>query len=397
MSKAYAVCRRFVCLVAVFIFLMAAPLWFLPAKAEVPTSNSLKVYAQYWGDPDSAVLLGEYSREQLDALSYGEYGYEGYYGNINTFNNVLRIHARGVRLAEFLSEVVLVDLNSVRQIDFHTTDNDAGERFLSKGRWELLDSPHYYYPNLKENSQTGKERGEFIVEDEAWASEGAVPVPTLLAVVQYSTTDPGDRLLDPMSTDDTFRLCIGQPDLTTKSSFESARGVDEIYIVLNGAPPEEPSTDPEPPPAPPASPTDPTKAGGQEIPTETPASPSAPPSSSQQTVRPPAYDYRPWTGSRSTTRWNGNQYRPSSYTPTAPVTGAPYSGGTTVRPSGQLGRIYVDGYDSLIQWKQESPDNATPLQKPEVTTNGVRNALLLFLVSFAAGTILMYTWFKKER
>ena len=105
MPKTRSLVLRVLYAVVAFVFLMAAPLWFLPAKAEVPTSNSLKVYAQYWGDPDSAVLLGEYSREQLDALSYGEYGYEGYYGNINTFNNVLRIHARK---AQQLNEVLYV-------------------------------------------------------------------------------------------------------------------------------------------------------------------------------------------------------------------------------------------------------------------------------------------------
>ena len=51
----------------------------------------------------------------------------------------------------------------------------------------------------------------------------------------------------------------------------------------------------------------------------------------------------------------------------------------------------------MIQWKKESPDGVTALQKPLVTTNGVRNAVLMFLASFAAGAGLMYTWFKKER
>lgn len=51
----------------------------------------------------------------------------------------------------------------------------------------------------------------------------------------------------------------------------------------------------------------------------------------------------------------------------------------------------------MIQWKKESPDGVTALQKPLVKTSGVRNALLLFLASFAAGAYSMYSWFKKER
>ena len=62
-----------------------------------------------------------------------------------------------------------------------------------------------------------------------------------------------------------------------------------------------------------------------------------------------------------------------------------------------MGQLVVEGYDSMIQWKQDSPDGVTALQKPLVTTNGVRNAVLMFLASFAAGACLMYTWFKKER
>ena len=399
MSKANAVCRRFVCLVAVFVFLMAAPLLSLPGKA-LDATPALRVYAQYWADPDSATLLGEFTREELDEMSYSDIGYEGYYCNVTRVNTVMRIHARGVRLAEFLSQKVGVDLTSVRQLDFHTTDVGSGERFVSKGRQELLDDVRWYYPNLYNNFHADEENNCIVIDDEAKVMEGAVQVPTIIATVQYATKNPYDDLSEEMTTEDTFRLCAGQVDMTTKSSFESARAVDEIYIVFAGAPPEEPSTDPEPPPE---SPTEPAKTGGQDIPTETPAAPSAMPSVKPSTThykpeQPPNYDYRPWTGSRSTTRWQGNQQlRPSSYTPTAPVTTAPYAGAADASQSGQMGRLYLDGYDSLIQWKQESPDDVTPLQKPEVTTNGMRNALLLFLISFAAGTILMYTWFKKER
>ena len=72
-------------------------------------------------------------------------------------------------------------------------------------------------------------------------------------------------------------------------------------------------------------------------------------------------------------------------------------GDNTAARSERMGQLVVDGYDSMIQWKQDSPDNVTPLQKKTVTTNGVRNAVLLFLVSFAAGAGIMYKWFKEEQ
>lgn len=62
----------------------------------------------------------------------------------------------------------------------------------------------------------------------------------------------------------------------------------------------------------------------------------------------------------------------------------------------QMERIEVDGYDSLIKWKENSP-NVTALQKPLVTTTGVRNAVLLFILSFALGAGIMYKWFKEEQ
>lgn len=407
MNKAKKLYRRVLCAVLLFVFFLTAPLLSLPADAAT-VPDTLKVYAQYWGDPDSAVLLAEFTRDELNALSYGEYGYEGYYCNVTNWNTVMRIHARGVKLAEFLSECVHVDLNSVRQLDFHTTDVEADARFVSKGRWELLDSPRYYYPHLMENSHIDDELNQRVVDNEEAAREGEVQVPTLLAVVQYSTKNPNDKLTGEMTVDNTFRLCAGQPDLTTKTSFESARWVDEIYVVLAGSPPEEP-TNPEPPPEEPSSEdpsTEPTKAGSEDQHGPAPDTPTEPTTAATQptpdapTARPTTqpssyYHYRP--SGRRTTANPGNQLRPSDYTPTAPAAAAPGTGGTTAFQSERMDQLIVDGYDSLIQWKQDSPDNVTPLQKPVVTTDGVRNAALLFLGSFAAGAILMYTWFKKER
>ena len=243
MNPVSAVRRRAVCALLAICLLLSTSVAFLSGKALDPT-QTLKVYAQYWGDPDSATLLKEFTREEITEMSYGEYGYDGYYCNVTNVNTVMRIHARGVKLAEFLRYEVGVDLTSVRQLDFHTTDVAADARFLSKGREELLDSARYWYPNLIDHAYV--EDGQFKVDDEVAAAEGAVQVPTLIAVVQYSTKNPLDDVSGEMTEKDTFRLCEGQPDLTTKTSFESARWVDEIYVVLAGAPPEEP-TEPDTP------------------------------------------------------------------------------------------------------------------------------------------------------
>ena len=113
MTRTSNYARRFFSAVVTFVFFLSALPFLLPGRA-LDATQTLKVYAQYWADPDSATLLGEYTREQMDEWSYSDIGYEGTYCNVTRVNTVMRTHARGVKLAEFLSQKVGVDLNSVR-------------------------------------------------------------------------------------------------------------------------------------------------------------------------------------------------------------------------------------------------------------------------------------------
>ena len=394
MTRTSNYARRFFSAVVTFVFFLSALPFLLPGRA-LDATQTLKVYAQYWADPDSATLLGEYTREQMDEWSYSDIGYEGTYCNVTRVNTVMRTHARGVKLAEFLSQKVGVDLNSVRQLDFHTTDVGAGERFVSKGRQELLDDVRWYYPNLYNNFHADEENNCIVVDDVDKVWEGAVQVPTIIATVQYATKNPIDDLSEEMTTEDTFRLCAGQVDMTTKSSFESARAVDEIYVVFAGAPPEEPTEPDEKPTQPDEKPT-----GSDTTPTETPTdAPTQPqqPTGSNITPAPSTRRYTPATTRRVTQR-TVTTTRRYTVTNRTITTRSPYiAQPTTAVNSEQMGQLVVEGYDSMIQWKKESPDGVTALQKPLVKTSGVRNALLLFLASFAAGAYSMYSWFKKER
>lgn len=386
--------RQLVSAVLAVVFFLAALSFLLPGRA-LDATPTLKVYAQYWADPDSATLLGEYSREQLGEWSYSDIGYEGTYCNVTRVNTVMRTHARGVRLAEFLSQKVGVDLNSVRQLDFHTTDVGAGERFVSKGRQELLDDVRWYYPNLYNNFHADEENNCIVVDDVDKVWEGAVQVPTIIATVQYATKNPIDDLSEEMTTEDTFRLCAGQVDMTTKSSFESARAVDAIYVVFAGAPPEDPTEPDEKPTQPDEKPT-----GSDTTPTETPTdAPTQPqqPTGSNIMPAPSTRRYTSATTRRATQR-TVTTTRRFTVTNRTITTRSPYiAQNTTAVNSQNMGQLVVDGYDSMIQWKKESPDGVTALQKPLVKTSGVRNALLLFLASFTAGAYSMYSWFKKER
>ena len=396
MRRANAVRRRVVCAVLAFALLVAAPLCFgfgsMPASAET-IPDSLRVYAQYWADPDSTVLLGEYSRAELDGLSYGPMGYEGYYCNVTNVCTVMRIHARGVILASFLRDYVGVDLNSVRQIDFHTTDVAAGARFVSKGRWELLDSPRYYYPHLMENSHIDYDLYERVVDDEEAALEGAVSVPTLLAVVQYATKNPNDNMSGAMTVNSTFRLCIGQVDLTTKTSFESAKWVDEIYVVFAGAPPEETTTEEATTEA--TTEAESTTVGSKTDKTTTESTTKAAAVTTTQAAVTTITTTTTTTKktSEKTTGRAGKTQKVEEIT-TAPSGEADIGSSDVV--SEVAGRqLIVKGYGSVVNWKENS-DDITVLKKPTVTTNGARNALALFGVSFAAGAGIMFVWFKKE-
>ena len=421
MNRVSAVRRRAVCALLAICLLLSTSVAFLTGKALDPT-QTLKVYAQYWGDPDSATLLKEFTREEITEMSYGEYGYDGYYCNVTNVNTVMRIHARGVKLAEFLRYEVGIDLTSVRQLDFHTTDVAADARFLSKGREELLDSARYWYPNLIDHAYV--EDGQFKVDDEVAAAEGAVQVPTLIAVVQYSTKNPLDDVSGEMTEKDTFRLCEGQPDLTTKTSFESARWVDEIYVVLAGAPPEEP-TEPDTPEEPtepdekptgsditpaPEEPTNPEptaapKPTAAPNPTETP-NPTSPPTAAptdgpngQSTTNNGGSNRLTTRRTQSTGTTTATTARAFSTTTTTVVseTNRQIAEQNTVADSAKMEQLVVNGYDSLIQWKKEPDEEVSPLKKPLVTTKGARNAAIMFVASFGVGAVAMYRWFKEEQ
>lgn len=387
MGRTVALRRRFLCAVLALVFSVAALFLFLPGKALAPVPT-LKVYAQYWADPDSATLLGEYTRAELEELADSEaFGYEGYYSNVTRVHTVMRVHARGVKLQEFLRDKVGVDLNSVRQLDFHTTDVGENDRFVSKGRYELLDMPHYYYPNLVANSHYDRETDSFVVDDEEAAAADAVEVPTLLAVTQYATKNPLDDLSDEMTTEDTFRLCAGSPDLTTVTSFESARAVDAIYVVFAGSPPEPSSEEP--------SSESPTKGSPDQDSTNSPTEPAttAQPATRGSAVVPTSRN----TQSTATTAAPTRATVTTTRTVPRTITTRPPGGGTSAVREEKMGQLVVNGYDSMIQWKQESPDDVSALQKPVVTTRGARNAILLFVLSFAAGAAIMFNWFIKEK
>lgn len=193
--------------------------------------EKLEVYVGYWGGPYT--LKTEFSRQELESMA----DYEGYYSYITRVGTVMLQYAKGVSLEKILKSSQ-IDKSSIRQIDFYTVDV-KDQYFTSKGRTELLDTTRYYYPNLRANGYTDWNTSKWVVTDDAMASSGAVVVPTILATQQYATKDPNEMPTPAqISPEDSFRLCSGQVDTSTPTSFESAKWVHSIYVIFSGSPPE---------------------------------------------------------------------------------------------------------------------------------------------------------------
>ena len=197
----------------------------------VTAPEKLQVYVGYWGGPYT--LKVEFNRSELESMV----DYQGYYSYVTRVGTVMMQYARGVTIEKILN-YAQIDKNSVRQFDFYTVDV-KDTYFTSKGRTELLDTTRYYFPNIRANGYTDWETGKWIVTDEEAARAGAIAVPTILATQQFATKDPNVMPQPSQITpEDSFRLCSGQVDTSSPTSFESAKWVHSVYVVLSGSPPQ---------------------------------------------------------------------------------------------------------------------------------------------------------------
>ncbi|MDR0314822.1 MAG: Ig-like domain-containing protein [Oscillospiraceae bacterium] len=221
--------RQLLSIMTVVVFLIALLSAFIPVSA-VQVPETLKIYVGYWGGPYA--VKAEFTRDQLKRMTQ----YESYYTYITRVGTVKLQYAKGPTLKTILNASG-IDINSIRQFDFYTVDSEA--KFLSKGRSELLDTTRYYYPNLRANGYTDSNNQEWVVTDPAAAKIGAKVVPVIIATDECSTNHPAETPLpSQMTSAESFRLCSGQTDLTSVTSFESAKWIHAIYVVLSGSPPE---------------------------------------------------------------------------------------------------------------------------------------------------------------
>ena len=143
-----------------------------------------------------------------------------------------------------------IDANSIQNITFRTTDGYT--RNFSVGKH--MTATKYYYPNLS-SCYERNEAGNALTPTEG-ALEGRTTAPSILALEFGESKAQGTHAEDlAMSTNKTYRFCMGQSNLTEGkmtdpnddggdiSSMESCHSIYGIDITLYGNPPEDEGTD----------------------------------------------------------------------------------------------------------------------------------------------------------
>ena len=186
-------------------------------------ADSLTVMVGYYGGPYLTKKV--FTLEEIQQLPQVKQAYTF----IDSMPAVVVDSAVGVKLTDIL-ESSGIDVNSAEAFYFYCSDlSSSWYETLPKSY--LLDTPRYYYPNLPKcwDSDNG------LATD--GATEGAVPVDTIIAYEdnwqRFGTkADFGD-----MDTSSRFRLVFGQGDTTTCAASRSAKWIHSIEVMLGGTPP----------------------------------------------------------------------------------------------------------------------------------------------------------------
>jgi hypothetical protein len=144
------------------------------------------------------------------------------YSFIDSMPAPIQDPASGVRLTDLLADAG-IGVNSVQSFTFYCTDG----YITNFTKQALLDTPRYYYPNIVTDwdSNTG-------AADLPGATDGAVQVPTILAVEDNWGRFENPPDFSAMTGDIAFRLIFGQTDTRTPDAAHSAKWVREIDVTI---------------------------------------------------------------------------------------------------------------------------------------------------------------------
>lgn len=249
--------KRRACMLAaaLFVCVLLSSLASLGAQATDPT-NFLAIKVGYSGGP--YVDKCEFSTAEIVATlpevnavyTFGTVIREEE-ANQNGTGTVPVAAARGVELRPLLEDMANIDLAQVLDLAFTTGDKGAGHTTLSP---DYLFQPRYYYPHLPANYDFAtKSVPENLM---AKARSEAEQTPTILAVsaefrrlidtqevTQGLNADtgkyyPSEAFKSMMKDDECLRLFFGQAygDLTTNTTYDSAKWVKEIRVTYAGFP-----------------------------------------------------------------------------------------------------------------------------------------------------------------
>lgn len=225
---------------AAALLVLSQLLWLLPAFTFAETAGDvLVVRVQYYGEiGDKIREKASFTRSELEAMGASTY----YYSNITRVGTVMSMAAYGPEVMTIIEEAG-IDPASIGNVTFRTTDGYT-RNFTVAGH---LTATKYYYPNLSSLYERNEE-GNALTPLEG-ALDGKEQVPAILALEFGESKEPGVYAEDlTMSTNKTYRFCMGQSDLEEGrmtnpddsggdiSSMESCHSIYGIDVTLSGSP-----------------------------------------------------------------------------------------------------------------------------------------------------------------
>ena len=231
---------RILAVMAAAFMLLSQLLWLMPAESFAETAgDELVVRVQYYGEiGDKIREKARFSRSELESMGAQTW----YYTNITRVGTVMSMAAYGPEVLTII-DAAGIDIGSVGNITFRTTDGYTRNFTVDKH----LRADKYYYPELP-SCYERNEAGNALTPTEG-ALEGKSNVPAILALEFGASKAPGVHAEElEMSTDQTYRFCMGQGDLTEGkmtdpsdsggdiSSMESCHSIYGIDVTLTGSP-----------------------------------------------------------------------------------------------------------------------------------------------------------------
>ena len=199
---------------------------YVPAEEEENglRADALTISVGYFGGPYHAKRV--FTLEELEAMPQVRQAYTF----IDNMPSAVLDSAVGVRLTDIMSAAG-IDVNSIEAFHFYCSDVTSSW-YQSINKEYLLDTVRYYYPYLTE--RWDRDEGKAM----AWATEGAVEVPTIIALKDNWKRFVTEENYDDLQDSTRFRLVFGQTDTETRTASRSAKWIHTIEVMLGGTPPD---------------------------------------------------------------------------------------------------------------------------------------------------------------